>query len=278
MSHLPTPTLQAKQKEPIQKTADVALAAKDLKETIRKIDGIVAGQVSSEEEEHWKSRIVYTGEVLGVGGFSVVHGAKDTMTGLEYAVKVVNIPPDNACFVRRLIREVGLLKELDHPNIVKLHKCLETSDRCQLFMERCQGGELLGLMEHIEFSHDGVRWLRFEHVNGGEPVEFTEVDIIYILHQVLEAVKFCHERNIVHRDLKMENLLLVYFFVVFLIVCICIDLYVIIRVITSMILYHIIHKDTECNGLMMRFQAARSELGSSLRAASIMSSELPRSV
>ena len=209
MSHLPTPTLQAKQKEPIQKTADVALAAKDLKETIRKIDGIVAGQVSSEEEEHWKSRIVYTGEVLGVGGFSVVHGAKDTMTGLEYAVKVVNIPPDNACFVRRLIREVGLLKELDHPNIVKLHKCLETSDRCQLFMERCQGGELLGLMEHIEFSHDGVRWLRFDHVNGGEPVEFTEVDIIYILHQVLEAVKFCHERNIVHRDLKMENLLLV---------------------------------------------------------------------
>jgi len=238
MSHLPTPTLQAKHKEPIQKSADVALAARDLKETIRKIDGIVAGQVSSEEEE-WKSRIVYTGEVLGVGGFSVVHGAKDTMTGREYAVKVVNIPPDNACFVRRLIREVGLLKELDHPNIVKLHKCLETSDRCQLFMERCQGGELLGLMEHIEFSHDGVRSLRFDHVNGGEPVEFTEVDIIYILHQVLEAVQFCHERNIVHRDLKMENLLLVYLFVVYLIVYICIDLYVIIshHIIICIIVY-----------------------------------------
>ena len=47
---------------------------------------------------------------------------------------------------------------------------------------------------------------------------------------------------------------------VYLIACICIDLYVIIRVIISMILYHIIHKDTECNGLMMSFEAARPEL------------------
>jgi len=146
--------------------------------------------------------------VLGVGGFSVVHAAKDVELGLQYAVKVVNIPPDNACFVRRLIREVRLLQELQHPNIVKLHKVLESTETCHLFMEHCQGGELLGLMEHMEFSDDGVRSLQFDDFNGGEPLEFTEVQVVFVLHQVLLAVKHCHDRNIVHRDLKMENVLL----------------------------------------------------------------------
>jgi len=208
LSSLATPA-PAQQTLHIERDAETAAAEEELKQVVLKSPhGLVLGQVSPEEEDIWRSRIVYTGEVLGVGGFSVVHAAKDVELGLQYAVKVVNIPKDNACFVRRLTREVRLLEELDHPNIVKLHKVLESSATCHLFMEHCQGGELLGLMEHMEFSDSGVRSLQFDNFNGGEPLEFTEEQVVFILHQVLQAVKHCHDRNIVHRDLKMENLLL----------------------------------------------------------------------
>lgn len=196
-------------RQAILRDPETAAAEQELKAEVLRTHGIVVGEVSREEEESWLSRIEYTGEVLGVGGFSVVHAAQDTKDQtIKYAVKVVKIPADNACFVRRLVREVRLLQELDHPNIVKLHKVLESPDTCHLFMEHCTGGELLGLMDHMEFDDDGVRSLQFDDLHSGEAVEFSEQQIVYILHQVLEAVKHCHDRCIVHRDLKMENVLL----------------------------------------------------------------------
>ena len=108
--------------------------------------------------------------------------------------------------VPNTLNQVRLLQELDHPNIVKLHKVLESPDTCHLFMEHCTGGELLGLMDHMEFDDDGVRSLQFDDLHSGEAVEFSEQQIVYILHQVLEAVKHCHDRCIVHRDLKAQIL------------------------------------------------------------------------
>ena len=193
---------------PILRDADTAAAEQDLRMEVKRSHGLVVGEATSEEVRSWEERVMYTGEVLGVGGFSVVHAAKDEVKGTKYAVKVVKLPSKNACFVRRLIREVRILQELDHPNIVQLHKVIASPDTCHLFMEHCTGGELLGMMEKMEFSDDGVRSLAFEDVNGGEPVEFGEEQVVHVLHQVLLAVKHCHDRHIVHRDIKMENVLL----------------------------------------------------------------------
>ncbi len=44
---------------------------------------------------------------------------------------------------------------------------------------------------------------------GGAPVELSEANIVHIVHQILSAVQHCHQRHIVHRDLKLENVLLV---------------------------------------------------------------------
>ena len=123
------------------------------------------------------------------------------LTGQQLAVKIVRIPPDNAIFVKRLTREVQILREIHHQNIVHLHKVpppprclvlpvclhvgvyvlvglvgvlsacmlaslcsmyvavsfqvLESAWTCNMFMERCDGGELFTLLEGMEFSDDG---------------------------------------------------------------------------------------------------------------------------
>jgi len=164
--------------------------------------------VADEEDEiEWRSQIVYSGEVLGVGSFSVVHAARNISSGQQLAVKIVRIPADNAIFIKRLTREVKILREIEHPNIVQLAKVLESPTTCNLFMERCDGGELFTLLEGMEFGDDGVRSLVAKE--GAVPEEFTEANVVHIIHQILSAVHHCHERFIVHRDLKLENVLLV---------------------------------------------------------------------
>ena len=167
----------------------------------------VGGETENDDAE-WQSQIVYSGEVLGVGSFSVVHAARNISSGQPLAVKIVRIPPDNAIFIKRLTREVKILREIDHPNIVPLVKVLESPTTCNLFLERCDGGELFTLLEGMEFSDDGVRSLVTSE--GAPPQDFTEANVVHIVHQILSAVKHCHDRKIVHRDLKLENVLLVY--------------------------------------------------------------------
>ena len=87
----------------------------------------VGGETENDDTE-WQSQIVYSGEVLGVGSFSVVHAARNVSSGQPLAVKIVRIPPDNAIFIKRLTREVKILREIDHPNIVPLVKVLESLD------------------------------------------------------------------------------------------------------------------------------------------------------
>jgi hypothetical protein len=165
------------------------------------------GPVKEAEDTEWQSQIVYSGEVLGVGSFSVVHAARNISSGQQLAVKIVRIPSDNEIFIKRLTREVKILREIDHPNIVKLTKVLESPTTCNLFMERCDGGELFTLLEGMEFSDEGTRSLVTG--DGAEAEDFSEANIVHIVHQILSAVHHCHQRKIVHRDLKLENVLLV---------------------------------------------------------------------
>ena len=165
------------------------------------------GESCEGDDIEWQAQIVYSGEGLGVGSFSVVHAARNISSGQQLAVKIVRIPADNAIFIKRLTREVKILREIDHPNIVKLTKVLESPTTCNLFMERCDGGELFTLLEGMEFSDDGLRSLVTSE--AAPPQEFTEANIVHIIHQILSAVHHCHQRQIVHRDLKLENVLLV---------------------------------------------------------------------
>mmetsp|Transcript_56575 Transcript_56575/g.132499 ORF Transcript_56575/g.132499 Transcript_56575/m.132499 type:complete len:442 (-) Transcript_56575:46-1371(-) len=165
---------------------------------------------SDQAKDHgWVSEVGEVGEVLGVGSFSVVHAAKNVKTGQPLAVKMVKIPKDNEIFLRRLKREVKILKVLEHPNIVKLVNVFEAPTKVNLVMERCDGGELFNLLEGMEFEEDGTRMWVPPGPNGEQnSFEFSEGLVVDIVYQILAAVRYMHDRNIVHRDLKLENVLL----------------------------------------------------------------------
>ncbi|KAJ3291293.1 calcium calmodulin-dependent protein kinase type 1G [Borealophlyctis nickersoniae] len=103
-----------------------------------------------------------------------------------------------------IIREITILKKINHKNIIKLYDCFETKDRLYLQMEF---RDTVNANTHLAPSTNSV--------DGGELFDricdlgsYGENDARRIVSEVLEAVKYLHGQNIVHRDLKPENLLM----------------------------------------------------------------------
>jgi len=89
---------------------------------------------------------------------------------------------------KMLFNEINNLKDLDHPNILKMYEFFEDEKRYYIVTDICKGGELFD-----------------EIVARGK---FTEVDASMLMKQVLGCINYCHSNKIVHRDLKPENILL----------------------------------------------------------------------
>ena len=147
------------------------------------------------------------GPILGHGAFSVVREAFDTESNKEVAVKAVLIPKkvdqpgySNLQDVYRIEAEVKILNMSDHRHIIKLLHFFPSPEGCVLVMERCRGGELFTWMQSLEVHEDGTRrWA--EHT-------ISEIFVARMIRQLLSAVAYLHERRVVHRDLKLENVLL----------------------------------------------------------------------
>jgi len=91
-------------------------------------------------------------------------------------------------YYERLQNEVQLMMRLDHPNIIKIYQVIESEDETLIVMEYAPGGELIDYI------------LTKKHLNETEARKF--------FRQIISAIDHCHMANVVHRDLKLENLLL----------------------------------------------------------------------
>eukprot|EP00038_Savillea_parva_P018638 m.24678 g.24678 ORF g.24678 m.24678 type:complete len:682 (-) comp4179_c0_seq1:124-2169(-) len=128
------------------------------------------------------------GKTVGKGNFAKVKIAHHTLTGAEVAIKIVDKTSLNESSMAKLKREVDIMKQMDHPNIVKLYQVIDTDTTLYLVMEYAAGGEVFDyLVDHGRMQEKDAR-LKFR--------------------QIVSAVEYCHARGVIHRDLKAENLLL----------------------------------------------------------------------
>ncbi|XP_018592769.1 serine/threonine-protein kinase MARK2 isoform X2 [Scleropages formosus] len=127
-------------------------------------------------------------KTIGKGNFAKVKLARHVLTGKEVAVKIIDKTQLNSSSLQKLFREVRIMKVLNHPNIVKLFEVIETEKTLYLVMEYASGGEVFDyLVAHGRMKEKEAR------------AKFR---------QIVSAVQYCHQKCIVHRDLKAENLLL----------------------------------------------------------------------
>ncbi|XP_062304580.1 serine/threonine-protein kinase MARK1 isoform X3 [Osmerus eperlanus] len=149
---------------------------------------------TAEEQPHIGNyRLLKT---IGKGNFAKVKLARHILTGREVAVKIIDKTQLNPTSLQKfrilhskqLFREVRIMKILNHPNIVKLFEVIETEKTLYLIMEYASGGEVFDyLVAHGRMKEKEAR------------AKFR---------QIVSAVQYCHQKRIVHRDLKAENLLL----------------------------------------------------------------------
>ncbi|XP_013858893.1 death-associated protein kinase 2 [Austrofundulus limnaeus] len=132
------------------------------------------------------------GEELGSGQFAVVKRCKEKTTSSQYAAKFIKKRPSRISRrgVKReeIEREVDILQQIQHPNIVTLHDVYENRTDVVLVLELVSGGELFDFLARKE--------------------SLCEEEATQFIKQILDGVHYLHSKGIAHFDLKPENIML----------------------------------------------------------------------
>uniref|UniRef100_UPI003AAB78DE serine/threonine-protein kinase D1 n=1 Tax=Centroberyx gerrardi TaxID=166262 RepID=UPI003AAB78DE len=132
---------------------------------------------------------IFPDEVLGSGQFGIVYGGKHRKSGRDVAIKIIDKLRFPTKQESQLRNEVAILQNLHHPGVVNLDCMFETPERVFVVMEKLHGD----MLEMILSSE-----------KGRLPERITK----FLVTQILVALRHLHFKNIVHCDLKPENVLL----------------------------------------------------------------------
>ena len=132
---------------------------------------------------------------LGKGAFGEVYLTKKAGDNNKiYATKKYERDKiENTEAMKYLKNEIAILQTLNHPNIVKFEDVKKTKKHFYIVMEYCNGGELSKALEKYQ--------LKF-----GKP--FSQEIVQYLMRQIIDAFKYIHGQKIMHRDIKLDNILL----------------------------------------------------------------------
>ena len=131
-------------------------------------------------------------KLLGKGSYGEVYLSKKQNSNKLFATKRVNETFADKEMERYLKYEINILKKLYHENIVRFEEEKTDENYHYIVMEYINGGELSDYLKKYKSIH-----------NKGFPEEVVQ----YLMRQIVDAVKYIHERGIIHRDLKLENIM-----------------------------------------------------------------------
>ncbi|KAM3295808.1 hypothetical protein ACQJBY_038236 [Aegilops geniculata] len=127
-------------------------------------------------------------EKIGEGTYGVVYKAKDRYTNETIALKKIRLEQEDEGVPSTAIREISLLKEMQHRNIVRLQDVVHNEKCIYLVFEYLD----LDLKKHMDSSAD----FKNHHI------------VKSFLYQILRGIAYCHSHRVLHRDLKPQNLLI----------------------------------------------------------------------
>jgi calcium-dependent protein kinase len=122
---------------------------------------------------------------LGSGSFGSVYQAKNIVLDNIVAIKVIEKVEDNMVDDLEIKNEINILKSLSHPNIVKIYEFYDTVLYYYIVTEYCNRGELFSYIKN----------------------KYSEKQLAVLFYQVFSGLCYLHEKKILHRDLKLENLM-----------------------------------------------------------------------
>lgn len=128
-------------------------------------------------------------EKIGEGTYGVVYKGKNRKTGEIIALKNIRLEAEDEGIPSTAIREISLLKLLEHPNIVRLHDVVHSETQLTLVFEYLDQD----LKKYLDAASD--KGLESHSVKS-------------FLYQLLQGVSYCHQHRVLHRDLKPQNLLI----------------------------------------------------------------------
>lgn len=127
-------------------------------------------------------------EKLGEGSYGIVYKAQHKDTGTIVALKRIRLDNEEEGVPCTAIREISLLKELRHPNIVRLYDVLHTEKKLTLIFEYLDSD----LKKFIDSQHGDI----------------DKQIIKQLMYHLFKGISYCHKHRVLHRDLKPQNLLI----------------------------------------------------------------------
>ena len=154
-------------------------------------------ELNSEEVKERKKLEKYEiGDIIGEGSYALVRLAKNKTRNEKYAMKIYEKNKLDISFRKNCVKsEIEVLYLIDHKNIVKIIEDINTNNQIIIVQELVEG---ISLKDYYDNELKGKKYLSDEHL----------VILKIIFKQIFEAMNYLHQKNISHRDIKMENILI----------------------------------------------------------------------